>query len=105
MPILHFDFWTTAFLLAVALLIAIAGALLLVAYLDSIPMSVNFGWGWVALVLLIPVFGPLWFCHQHWQVCHKTGKQLIAGLALLLLAMALLYGLGPFFAARSISRG
>lgn len=100
---MQFDLWFTLFVCVVGLLVSAGGVLLLVGYLVVLPASVTKGWRWVALTVLLPVFGPIWFCRQHWDECAKTGKQLMAGMVMLLLAVGMLYGLGPTFAARAMA--
>lgn len=97
------DIWFMLFVLVVALAAAIGAVLLLVGYIDTVPASVAHGWRWAAIVLLIPVAGPIWFTREHWADCAKTGKQLLAGTALLLFAVSMLYGAGPLFIARLLA--
>lgn len=100
---MQFDVWFTLFVAVVALMAAGGGVLLLVGYLDSVPMSIAAGWRWAAVAILIPIAGPIYFCYQHWHDCRKTGLQLIAGAVIVLVAGALLYGFGPWFAARAMA--
>lgn len=100
---MQFDLWFTLFVCVVGLLAAAGVTFLLVGYIDTIPASIAHGWGWAALVIGVPVLGPIWFCRQHWADCAKTGKQLMAGAVMLLLSIGLLYyGAGPFFAKRAM---
>lgn len=93
----------TLFVLLVALLFAGGLSLLLVGYIDTVPASIAHGWRWALVVLLIPVLGPFIFCRKHWHNSARTGRQLIAGTALVVLALALLYGFGPHFADRIVA--
>lgn len=89
------DFGFTAFVMFVAVLAAVGVSLLLVGYVSTLPASFSFGWrNWLP-TLLLPVAGPLWFAWRHWADFSKPGKQLLAGLLLILLALAVLYGFGP----------
>ena len=97
------DIWFSLFVMFVAVTAAIGAVLLLVGYMVSIPAAISHGWRWAAVTLLLPVIGPIWFSTQHWSECSKIGKQLIAGSVLLLFAIALLYGVGPSFAARILT--
>lgn len=97
------DTWFTMFVLLVALLAAAGFALLLVGYVDTLPASIAHGWRWALLVVLLPVVGPFMFCLKYWVVCARTGRQIIAGTSLVLIALAVLYGVGPYFAERAIA--
>lgn len=97
------DTWFTLFVLVVALLAAVGFALLLVGYIDTLAAAIAHGWRWALLVVLVPVAGPLVFCIKHWAVCARTGRQIIAGTSFALLALAVLYGVGPYFAERAIA--
>ena len=98
------DIWFTLFVASLSLAAATGGSLLLVAYLQVIPAAVSKSWRWAAVVILLPVLGPIWFSLRHWSECAKVGKQLIAGTALLLLAAGLLYGGGPYFVERVVAQ-
>ncbi|MEY2632128.1 MAG: hypothetical protein RIR00_782 [Pseudomonadota bacterium] len=98
------DIWFTLFVVFVALFAAAGVSMLLVGYLEVVPAAVTFGWRWVSITLALPVLGPIWFCRQHWDELDKTGRKLIFGSILLLLAVALLYGFGPLFAARVLAK-
>lgn len=94
------DFWFTTFVFAVAILVAVGGSLLLVGYVGTLPASFAFGWrNWVP-TLVLPIVGPLWFSATHWKDFSRPGKQLIAGVLLIVVAVALLYGYGPHFVDR-----
>ncbi|GBG03954.1 hypothetical protein AZSI13_32810 [Azospira sp. I13] len=96
------DAFFTIYVMIVALAVAGGGMLLLVGYIDSVPASVAHGWRWAAVTLALPVVGPIYFCCKHWDNFARTGKQLMAGAVLMLLAMGGLYGLGPWFAKRAV---
>ena len=90
----------TAFVLVVALLVAIGGSLLLVGYFGTLPASFSFGWkNWVP-TLLLPIIGPIWFSWKHWRDFSRPGKQLLVGLALILIAILMLYQGGPLIIDR-----
>jgi hypothetical protein len=90
----------TAFVFLVAILVAVGGTLLLVGYVGTLPASFAFGWrNWVP-TLLVPVIGPMWFAWRHWQDFSRPGKQLFAGVALILLAILVLYKGGPYIVDR-----
>lgn len=94
------DFWFTAFVLAIAILVAVGASLLLVGYVGTLPASFAFGWrNWVP-TLGLPVIGPLWFAGTHWKDFSRPGKQLIFGVLLIVAAVGLLYGFGPHFVDR-----
>lgn len=93
----------TLFVLLVALLVAGGMALLLVGYIDTLPAAIAHGWRWALLVLFLPVLGPFIFCYRHWHNSARTGWQIVSGTALVLLALALLYGFGPHFADRIVA--
>ena len=97
------DIWFTLFVLLVALFAAAGFALLLVGYIDTLPAAIAHGWRWALLALALPVAGPFIFCFKHWDVCARTGRQIIAGTGLVLIGLALLYGWGPHFAERIIA--
>lgn len=99
------DFWFTAFMFAIAILIAVGGTLLLVGYIGTLPASFAFGWkNWVP-TLALPIVGPIWFAGTHWSEFSKPGKQLIFGVLLFVAAIALLYGFGPHFVDRMAASG
>jgi hypothetical protein len=90
----------TAFVMVVALLVAVGASLLLVGYFGTLPASFAFGWkNWVP-TLLLPVIGPLWFSWRHWSDFSRPGKQLFAGIALILIAILILYKGGPYIIDR-----
>lgn len=94
------DFWFVAFLLVVALLVAVGVSLLLVGYIGTLPAAFAFGWrNWVP-ALALPLVGPFWFALRHWKDFAQPGRQLLAGALLLAAALALLYGAGPHFVDR-----
>ena len=97
------DMYFTLFVCAVAIGVAVGGALILVAYNDTMPPAFSAGWKWAVPTLMFPVLGPLVFCITHWADCAKTGKQLMIGIALLGGGLAALYGIGPYFAARAVA--
>ena len=81
------DMGFTAFVFAVAILVAVGGSLVLVGYLGIVPASFNFGWkAWLPTVLL-PVIGPLWFARAHRELLQRSALQLSAGVALLAIAV------------------
>lgn len=100
---MQFDIWFTLFVAVVALICSTGVVLLLVGYLESVPMAFSTNWRWGTVALLLPVLGPIYFCYRHWQDCRKSGLRLIAGAAILLLGLAITYGAGPWFAARAMA--
>ncbi len=56
------DFAFFAFVLAIALMTAVGAVMLLVGYIVVIPASITRGWWWAALVVFLPIFGPIFFC-------------------------------------------
>lgn len=99
------DMGFTAFVFAVAILVAVGGSLLLVGYLGIVPASFNFGWQSWLPVLLLPVIGPLWFAHRHQTELRRAGIQLLAGTILVLAAILLLYAGGPQMISRMATKG
>lgn len=93
------DIWFTLFVMLAALLVAVGGALLLVGYVQTLPASLSYGWRVWLPTLILPVVGPLLFARQHAEYA-RPGKQLLAGLLLVLLAAVLLFGAGPYFVER-----
>jgi hypothetical protein len=90
----------TAFVMLVALLVAVGSTLLLVGYFGTLPASFSFGWkNWVP-TLLVPIGGPMWFAWRHWPDFSRPGKQLFIGAAILLISLFVLYNGGPYIIAR-----
>ena len=96
------DFGFFAFVLAIALMAAVAVVLLLVGYIVAIPASITRGWWWAALVIFLPVLGPIFFCRAFPDGLRKTRLQIFTGTLLLMGAVALLYGAGPWFAQHMV---
>ena len=94
------DMTFTAFVFAVAILVAVGGSLLLVGYLGIVPASFNFGWRAWLPTLLLPVIGPLWFARQHRDELQRSARQLLIGVALLAIAGLMLYFGGPMIVDR-----
>lgn len=91
-----------AFVVAVAVMAAIGAMLLLVGYIVAIPASIVRGWWWAALVVCVPVIGPIFFCRAFPEGLRKTRLQIFIGTLLLMGAAALLYGAGPWFAQQFV---
>lgn len=87
-----------AFVLAIALMAAVGVVLLLVGYIVVIPASITRGWWWTALVIFLPILGPIFFCRAFPEGLRKTRLQIFYGTLLLMGSVALLYGGGPWFA-------
>lgn len=99
------DMGFTAFVFAVAILVAVGGSLVLVGYLGIVPASFNFGWkAWLPTVLL-PVIGPLWFANRQREQLRRAGLQLLAGTMLVVVAVGMLYFGGPQIIARMATKG
>lgn len=90
------------FVLAVALMAALGVVLLLVGYIVVIPASITRGWLWAALVVFLPILGPIFFCRAFPEGLRKTRLQIFYGTLLLMGAAALLYGAGPWFAQHMV---
>lgn len=90
------------FVVAIALMAAIGAVLLLVGYIVVIPASIVRGWWWAALVVLVPILGPIFFCRAFPEGLRKTRLQIFYGTLLLMGAVALLYGGGPWFAQHMV---
>lgn len=96
--------WGMGVLIIPVGMVAIPAALAFMAapFVEVMPVATLARWlaipaGAVHLVALAGFF------KCHWQDNAKTGKQLLGGLGLLLLAVALLYGIGPMFAERIVA--
>src|SRR5574343_1544484 len=96
------DFAFFAFVLAVALMAAVGVVLLLVGYIVAIPASIVRGWWWAALVVFVPILGPIFFCRAFPEGLTKTRRQIFYGTLLLMGAAALLYGGGPWIAEQMV---
>lgn len=96
------EFGFFVFILAVALMAAVGVVLLLVGYIVVIPASITHSWWWAALVVLLPILGPIFFCRAFPEGLRKTRLQIFYGTLLLMGAVALLYGGGPWFAQHMI---
>ena len=90
------------FVLAIALMAAVGAVLLLVGYIVVIPASIVRSWWWAAFVVFLPVIGPIFFCRAYPEGLRKTRLQIIFGTLLLMAAVALLYGGGPWFAQHMV---
>lgn len=91
-----------AFILTVALMAAVGVVMLLVGYIVVIPASITRGWLWAAFVILVPIFGPIFFCRAFPEGLRKTRLQLFFGTLLIMGAAALLYGGGPWIVQQTI---
>lgn len=98
------DMGFTAFVFAVAILVAVGGSLVLVGYLGIVPASFNFGWRVWLIVLALPVVGPLWFARSN-EKLRRAGGQLLAGVLLVAIAFGLLYIEGPQVVSRMATKG
>lgn len=96
------EFGFFAFVLAIALMAAIGAVLLLVGYIVVIPASIVRSWWWAAFVVFLPIIGPLFFCRAFPEGLRKTRLQIFVGTLLLMGAVALLYGGGPWFAQHMV---
>jgi hypothetical protein len=97
------DWGFTAFVTAIALLVAVGGSLLLVGYFGTLPASFNFGWKAWLPTLLLPVLGPVWFALTHRDEFLRPALQLIFGLLLIAAAVGLLFGFGQHFANQLVA--
>ena len=97
------DFAFFAFVLSIALMAALGAVMLLVGYFVVIPASVTRGWWWAALVVFVPILGPIFFCRAFPDGLRKTRLQIFFGTLLLMCAVALLYGGGPWIAERMVA--
>lgn len=89
------DIWFTLFVTLAALLAATGFSLLMIGYINSTLASFQYGWRNWGLVLLLPFVGGAVFCYRYKEDHLKTGRQLVAGIACALSALALIYGAGP----------
>ena len=96
------DFGFFAFVLAIALMAALGVVLLLVGYIVVIPSSITRGWWWAGFVVFLPILGPIFFCRAFPEGLRKTRLQIFYGTLLLMVAAALLYGGGPWFAQHMV---
>jgi len=90
------DSWFMGFVLVEALLLAVGVSLLLVGYLFTLPASFSFGWRCWLPTLALPFVGPLWFAWTHRPDFDRPAKQLLAGIVLVSLAGAFIYGGLPY---------
>lgn len=90
------------FVLVVALMAAVGAVLLLVGYIVVIPASIVRSWWWAALVVCVPILGPIFFCRAFPEGLRKTRRQIFYGTLLVMGAAALLYGGGPWFAQQIV---
>ena len=91
-----------AFVLAIALMTAVGAVMLLVGYIVVIPASITRGWWWAAFVIGLPILGPHFFCRAYPDGLRKTRLQIFFGTLLLMGAIAMLYGGGPWIAERMV---
>lgn len=91
-----------AFILTIALLAAVGVVMLLVGYIVVIPASITRGWWWAAFVVFLPILGPIFFCRAFPEGLRKTRLQIFFGALLLMAAVALLYGGGPWIAQHMV---
>jgi len=89
------DAWFMAFVLVVSLLVAVGVSLTLVGHLYTLPASFGYGWRCWLPTLILPLVGPLYFAWTHRPEFSRAGLQLLAGIVLLGMAGALLWGAGP----------
>ncbi len=89
-----------AFAVASSLSLAAGGVLLIAGYIGTVPAAFSFGWKTGLPTLLLPVIGPAWFAMKQGPDFRRHLIQLIAGLALVAVAGALIFGLGPYFAEK-----
>ena len=96
------EFGFFVFVLAIALMAAVGAVLLLVGYIVVIPASITRSWWWAAFVVFLPIIGPLFFCRAFPEGLRKTHRQIFYGTLLIMGAVALLYGGGPWFAQHMV---
>ena len=96
------EFGFFVFVLAIALMAAVGAVLLLVGYIVVIPASITRSWWWAAFVVFLPIIGPLFFCRAFPDGLRKTHRQIFYGTLLIMGAVALLYGGGPWFAQHMV---
>jgi len=94
------DAWFVFFLFTVAILFAIGGSLILVAYVVILPASFAQGWKKGLLALLLPLVGPIWLANQQRDQLWRPLIQIVSGVILLAIALGLLYLAGPYFVDR-----
>jgi len=94
------DWGFIAFAVASTLSLAAGGLLLLIGYIGTVPAAFAAGLKKGLIVLLLPVVGPTWFALAQGGEFRRTAWQLIAGLALVVIATGLILGLGPYFAEK-----
>lgn len=94
------DWGFVAFAVASTLSLAGGGLLLLIGYIGTVPAAFAAGMKKGLIVLLLPVIGPTWFALEQGGEFRRAALQLIAGLALVVIATALILVLGPHFAEK-----
>lgn len=93
--------WVMAVAVVPTVIVAAPAAVvfMLQPFVELIPVATLVRWlGVPAALIHLGVLGR--FLQLYWQDNAKGGKQLLGGTALVLLAVGLLYGLGPTFAER-----
>ncbi len=97
------DWGFMAFAVASTLSLATGGVLLIAGYIGTVPAAFSFGLKTGLPVLLLPVIGPTWFALSRGPEFRRHAIQLIAGLALVVVAGGLILGLGPHFAEKLVA--
>lgn len=96
--------WTfVAFALASTLSLAAGGVLLIAGYIGTVPAAFSEGWQRGLPILLLPVIGPVWFALNRAPEFRRELVQLLAGAALVVVALLLILGLGPHFAEQLVA--
>jgi hypothetical protein len=94
--------WALAIIPSAIVAIPAAVVFMLAPFVQLMPVGTLARWLAVPAVAIHVLTGVRFFA-VHWQDNVKTGKQLIVGLLLLLVAVGLLYGAGPLFAERIVA--
>lgn len=94
------DWGFFAFAIASSFSLAAGGVLLIAGYIGTVPAAFANGLKTGLLTLLLPVIGPAWFAWKQGPEFRRPLYQLTAGLFLVVVAGALVLGLGPHFAEK-----
>lgn len=97
------DWGFIAFAVTSTLSLSAGGVLLIAGYLGTVPPAFQAGMKTGLPVLLLPGIGPVWFALSRGPAYRRQAIQLIAGIALVAVALGLILALGPHFAEKLVA--